>query len=172
MKRRYADGRDNKDILESDFRNFYISNDKFVGNVAVLKINKVNKKWCVDEEERCILDDNYTWVQMYPKDQNYCITAMYDEKNNIKEWYFDITKNNGIENGVPYEDDLYLDVVIVPDGRVHILDEDELLEALNQKEITKEEYDLAYNVKNHIIDKFAKNIEELKQFVTFIRINE
>lgn len=29
------------------------------------------------------------------------------------------------ENGVPYKDDLYLDVVVTPTGEIKLLDEDE-----------------------------------------------
>ena len=38
-----------------------------------------------------------------------------------------------MQDGIPYEDDLYLDVVIVHDGRIHLLDEDELEQAYRQK---------------------------------------
>ena len=59
----------------------------------------------------------------------------------------------GVEDGIPYEDDLYLDVVIVPDGRIHVLDEDELKSAYDRKEVSKEEYEMAYRVANKIIEK-------------------
>ena len=161
MKRRYADARDNKDILESKFSNIYVNDEYMHGNVSTLQIIKTKKNWTVDEEKRCIMDEGYTWLEMYPQGENYCITAMCDKNKNIKEWYIDIAKYTGIEEKVPYEDDLYLDVVIVPDGRVHILDENELLEAYNNEIITKEEYNLAYATRDIVIRKYANNIEEL-----------
>lgn len=162
MKRKYADERNNTDIIESEFKSNVVNNNDFTGNVTFLKIKKVKNKWFVDEEKRCILDENYTWVGIYPEHENYCITAIYDENKNIKEWYFDISKHNGIENGIPYEDDLYLDIVILPDGRVNILDEDELIQAYHDKNITKKDYELAYKVKDKIINEFANNVEKLK----------
>lgn len=70
---------------------------------------------------------------------------MYNQNKEIIEWYFDISKEIGSENGVSYEDDLYLDVVVNPDGEIILLDEDELKEALDRLEISKEDYDMAYN---------------------------
>jgi len=161
MKRRYADARNNKDILESKFSNIYVNDEYIKGNISILKIIKIANKWNVDIENRCILDEGYIWLQIYPEDEHYCITAFCDQNKNIKEWYIDITKSNGIEAGVPYEDDLYMDIVIIPDGRVHVLDEDELLEAYHKGAITEDEYNLVYKTKDIIFEKFVYNIEKL-----------
>ena len=163
MKRRFADARSNKNILEKQIKTIKIEGYKIQGYASLLKIINVEQRWFVDEENRCIQDKNYEWLQIYPN-ENYCITAMYDEKSNIKEWYIDICKQNGIEDGIPYEDDLYLDVVIVPDGRVHLLDEDELLEAYKKNDISKEEYDLSYRMAKEIMDKMPEKINDLKLF--------
>lgn len=167
LKKRFADGRNKSiDILEKDFRNMRIDNEEFNGNVSLLSIKKVRKEWYVDEENRCILANNYKWLEIYPDEKNYCLTVMYDEKEKIVEWYFDIARGVGEENGVPYEDDLYLDVVLVPDGRIHLLDEDELDDAYKKREINQKEFDMAYRVANEIIEKYQEkdNIEKLKDF--------
>ena len=169
LKKRYADGRNKANhILESDFKNLRIDNDEFKGNISLLTIKKVRKEWRIDVEQRCILANNYNWLEIYPDGENYCITTMFDENDNIAEWYFDIAKELGEENGIPYEDDLYLDVVIVPDGRIHILDEDELKSAYDRKEVSKEEYEMAYRVANKIIEKGKnkKYLDELTKFTT------
>ncbi len=163
MKRRYADNRQNKDILDRDIKVKEINNDTLDGYISKLVLKDVTRSWSVDVENRTILDKDYIWLGIYPKDKHYCITAMYDNNKVLKEWYFDIVISNGIEDGIPYEDDLYLDVVIVPDGRIHILDEDELLDAYNQGIITKEELDIAYITKDEIINTYGKNIEKLKK---------
>ena len=61
---------------------------------------------------------------------------------------------------MPYYDDLFLDVVIFRDGAMTLVDEDELLEALNNKEITKEEYNFAYEEGEKILRRFKNNIEK------------
>lgn len=163
MKRRYADRRNNTDILDKEIIIKRIDEDFFKGYISYLNIKKVKKKWIVDEENRCILANNYVWFNIYPDDQNYCINAMLDDKENIIQWYFDVAKNIGVEDGVPYEDDLYLDVVIVANGKINLLDEDELDEALNNNYITKDDYHLAYKVREYILDTYGENIPVLEE---------
>ena len=86
---------------------------------------------------------------------------MYDNKKNLIEWYFDMVKLNGIENGIPYIDDLYLDLVIRRNGKQIILDEDELEEALNEKDITKDDFDMAYRTMREIQNKYGDNLDDL-----------
>ena len=86
---------------------------------------------------------------------------MYDDKDNLIEWYFDIAKEVGVENGIPYEDDLYLDLIIKPNGTLIILDEDELKEAFNNGIITKKDIDLVYNTLSKLQSKYADNINYL-----------
>ena len=166
LKKRYAIAINNKDILESDFKNIRVDDEEFKGNISLLTIKKVKKEWRIDVEQRCILANNYNWLEIYPDGKNFCITTMFDENDNIAEWYFDIAREIGEDNGMPYEDDLYLDVVIVPDGRIHILDEDELKSAYDRKEVSKEEYEMAYRVANKIIEK-GKNKKYLDELTKF-----
>ena len=58
------------------------------------------------------MDNNYKWLEFYDYSSKVKLTAIYDENNEIIEWYFDIAKEIGKDNGIPYEDDLYLDVVV------------------------------------------------------------
>jgi hypothetical protein len=90
--------------------------------------------------------------------------SLMDNNLNVKEWYFDVSKYIGIEDGVPYEDDLYLDVVLRPDGSTILLDEDELKEAFDRKEMTKEEYDEAYKIANDLIEKINGKADGMKKF--------
>ena len=53
------------------------------------------------------------------------------------EVYCDMTKGAGIEENVPYIEDLYLDIVFTDEMEEYDLDEDELEEALNTNKITK-----------------------------------
>ena len=161
MKRRYADRRNNNDILKKEIIIKEVKEDYFEGYISYLHIIKARNKWYFDEEQRCVLDDGYVWFNIYPIGKNYCINAMMDSNLNVKEWYFDVSKNIGIDEGVPYEDDLYLDVVIIPDGRIHVLDEDEIQLAFKNEKITKEEYDLAYQVKDYILEEYGNNIDKL-----------
>lgn len=164
MKRKFADCKNIANILEKDYFNKYIETEKFKGNISLVKIKKVQNEWIVDEEKRCILANGYKWLEIYQDGANYCITAIYDNNNILKEWYIDVSNGIGIQDGIPYQDDLYLDVVIIPDGRINFLDEDELEEAYNEGVISKEQYDLAYKVAKNIIATAKDNMEKLEFF--------
>lgn len=72
------------------------------------------------------------------------MTAVINEKKEIVQWYFDITLANALtKDGVPYFDDLFLDVVVLPNKEIFVLDEDELLNALNNGNISEDDYRLA-----------------------------
>ena len=66
---------------------------------------------------------------------------------------------NGVEENIPYYDDLYLDILYCPNegNQIIIDDEDELLEALNSNKITKEEFNLAKKVCSELIEEIQEN---------------
>lgn len=96
---------------------------------------------------------------------------MFDDRNNLIEWYFDMIKTSGIKNGIPYIDDLYLDLVIRNNGNQRILDEDELEDALKKGDITKEDFDMAYRTMKEIQEKYGNNLEQLNE-LTYTLYNE
>lgn len=131
----------------------YIDSD-IKGYVSHINIVDVTSPGIIisDGAELCIADKGYERLIYLPDDQNWCLTVMFDDKRKIIEWYVDITKDNFIdENGTPCYDDLYLDIVLLPDGQIMVLDEDELLEAKEQKHITEADYDLAYHAYNKLL---------------------
>ena len=70
---------------------------------------------------------------------------MFDHNGNIVQWYIDICKENGIENNVPWMDDLFLDIVVLPSGEIIEKDADELEDAYSKRIIDKRLYDLAWD---------------------------
>ena len=164
LKRKYADASNHKSITKCKYKNKEFNNEEFVGNISYLEIEEVKDEWYVDVEKRCVLKKGLFWLEIYPKDENFCITAIFDENKKIVEWYIDISRKLGVENKVPYEDDLFLDVVIVHDGRKHLLDEDELKEAYENNIISKDEFDMAYEIANKMLNIKEKDIERLREF--------
>ena len=86
------------------------------------------------------------------------------KKNEIFEWYFDIAREIGKENGIPYEDDLYLDVVVMPTGKIILLDEEELEDAYKGLEVNQKDYDMAYTEAKNLMKQLEKNIDKLNIF--------
>jgi hypothetical protein len=100
-----------------------------------------------------------------PDSSNWCMSSMYDDMCNIIEWYFDITKENGIDKqGNPYQDDLYLDVVLLPNDDIVKFDEDELHDTFNSGKITKQEFDMAYEVCDKLISEFLSVENKVNSF--------
>ncbi|WBW96450.1 DUF402 domain-containing protein [Oceanirhabdus sp. W0125-5] len=173
MKRKFING------LNWDFLDVYSCkcihiDDIFKGYISLIKINKVKQKITVDYEQSdlCLLDDGYKCLMFLPDDEKWCVSAVYDTSDKIVEWYFDITKENSIdEHGNPFYDDLYLDIAVSPEFKIAILDEDELKEALESGIITKGDYDMAYNTCNKIIKDIIPNKDFLISFFNKYLIN-
>ena len=159
MKRRFAYSINDSDDISLK----RIDKDYFNGYVCKIKFNKVDKpiKVKVEDKEYYIKNDNYIWYEIYPDNSNYALTIMYDDNNELIEWYFDVAKEIGIENEVPYEDDLYLDLVINPNGESIVLDENELEDALNKNDINKNEYYFAYSVIDILQREYVNNFDHL-----------
>jgi predicted RNA-binding protein associated with RNAse of E/G family len=112
------------------------------------------KKLIINENgtDICLSDGGYRWLNYLPDNENWCMTAMYNQYGEIIEWYFDITKGNIIDsNGIPCMDDLFLDIVLLPNGEIVTLDENELQEALVQGEINQQDYQFAYRIYDQLM---------------------
>lgn len=164
MKRRYAFN------TNDNYRLIKIDEPFFKGYACFLKLKNVDNPLIVynGNENICIKDNDYEWIEVYPTNENYAITIMYDNKSNLIEWYFDISKKIGIENGIPYEDDLYLDLVIMPNGERIVIDEDELLNAKENGDITQEDVKLAYEVLKKLDNKYVNNFNELINLTNYL----
>lgn len=152
MKIRYLDGR------HLDWPDRYTCkitrlNDIYKGCASLIDIETVKRKVCFagDCDQIVYGDSGYRWLIFLPEDDNWCMTAVYDNKHMIVEWYFDITRRNFLDCEVPYYEDLYLDVVLSPNSGIKILDEDELLEALEKGIITGSEFDMAHSVCRRLV---------------------
>lgn len=168
MKIKYADYPNWKEVETKEYKNKYLKNEKFEGNISLLIAKKVIKKNFKVENGKKIktFDDNFKWLEIYPEqNKNIALTACFNDKNEIMSWYFDIAKNSYLtEKGIPCIDDLYLDIMMYPSGKIEMLDEDELKQALEEKDITKEDYDLAYKVAEEIIENIEGKTNELTKF--------
>ena len=163
LKKRYADRHVGERTQNTELKIISVEDNFFKGDVYFYNFSDVKEKILIPSG-KCILDNNYKWLEFYNYDSRIKLTAIYDENNEIIEWYFDIAREIGKENGVPYEDDLYLDVVVTPSGDVILLDEDELKEAFDKKEMTKQEYDEAYKIANDLMEKLKNNKNKLQEY--------
>ena len=144
------------------------SDEYFDGKICLLKINSVTAPLMVDSPigKIKIADKDYKNLILAPKNQNWWLTVMFDDQDNLIESYFDITRLNyfsGEDN--PFFIDMKLDVCILKDREPVIMDEGELKEVFDAGMITKENYDMAYDVANKIIEFYNTHKEEYYEFI-------
>ncbi len=114
------------------------------GREAVHRIETIRRPVRVPVEggEMTISDVGYTWYQLALRERYFWLSAAFDDTGALIELYFDVTAGNDFtdpEN--PCFRDLYLDITVAPDGRIRVLDRDELEQALAEGEITQTEHD-------------------------------
>ena len=162
LKRRYVD-KYVGNRANANLKSISVSDDYFSGDIYYYKFIDVKDKILIPNG-KCIMDNNYKWLEFYDYSSKSKLTAIYDENDKIIEWYFDIAREIGKDNGIPYEDDLYLDVVVTPSGDIILLDEDELKEAFNRREMTEEEFENAYKEAEQLMNKLKNNKDKLKEY--------
>ncbi|GAA5512228.1 hypothetical protein Dcar01_00942 [Deinococcus carri] len=101
-----------------------------------------------------VLDSGYRWVDVVPDTGHHALKVQMDGQGVPRQLYVDIFRESGLDAaGVPWVNDLYLDVValcqVLPDGRwqvtaAEIIDVDELEEALAAGRVTPREAALAW----------------------------
>lgn len=153
MYRKYGNRADWKRIIQREYTQSYIEKKEFTGYITLLNLIKVSEPLFVQYGEKriCIVDDHYMWLQYFPNGKHYSVTAMFDANGETVQWYIDICNEIGIENNIPWMDDLFLDIVVLPTGDIIQLDEEELEEALESGSINQDMYDLAQREATRII---------------------
>ena len=156
-----------KCILQKEMSGKKVKEDFLEGYLGLLEIRKVSEvqKWKFNGEEVVVCDQGIKWLSILPQHDFYCITAMMNEKNEILVWYIDMIAGQGTDaDGMPWFDDLYLDLVIYPDGGIKVDDMDELEEALRQNDITQEQFHLALRTADQLKKGLLKDIRSFKDY--------
>ncbi len=167
MKRKSLSFREWTCIRSKELYGKRIESELFTGYIGLLDVHEVNEVqvWKFGGEEFIICDKGRKWLSILPKDDHYCITAMMDEDDKVLIWYIDMIASQGMdEDGFPYFDDLYLDLVVFPNGAVGVDDIDELEEALRKGDITQDQFDLAIETSDRLRNGLLSNFEDLVEY--------
>lgn len=156
-----------KCIISKDIFGKRVNSELLNGYIGLIDIKEVSEAqiWKFNGEDIVVCDKGRKWLSILPQDDWYCITAMMDEEGNILLWYIDMIANQGIDaDGVPYFDDLYLDLVVYPDGTIVVDDMDELEDALSKRDITQEQYNLAIETNSRLRRGMLNNISSFTEY--------
>jgi predicted RNA-binding protein associated with RNAse of E/G family len=97
-------------------------------------------------------------MQHFPRGEHFVVTTMFDDKGQVVQWYIDICKIQGLtDQQVPWFDDLFLDIVVLPTGEKLLLDEDELEEALDEGQITPRDSAMAQKTAGRLMELINQN---------------
>ncbi len=163
--------RDNwRRVVSKSFRYAEKTYGDFCCVVGLLTINEVTAplKRTMFGNEIVLADKGYHWLQIAPKGESWWLTAMIDPNDNIVQYYFDITDRNILDGENSRFYDLYLDVVVLPDGNATILDSDELDAALKDGIITDAQYESATTTANRLLREVPPRQSELGELITTI----
>ncbi|WP_035512524.1 DUF402 domain-containing protein [Halalkalibacillus halophilus] len=159
LKRKYGDHHGWKRVLKKSFTKTFFHTNEFNGHASLIHIQEVSEPLSktYGNKEICIVDNGYSWLHHYPTNEYHSVTTMFNSNGEIVQWYIDICLQNGVEDGVPWMDDLFLDIVVLPSGEIMLLDTDELEEAFEQGVISEYQYNLAHKEAREIIELVHKD---------------
>ncbi|MCR5848048.1 MAG: DUF402 domain-containing protein [Lachnospiraceae bacterium] len=155
-----------KCIKKKDQRIRFVSTDRFCGYIGVLEIKEVTEPqiWNYNGKDRIVCDKGIKWISILPKDKYYCITAMLDSNDEVIVWYIDVTADQGVEDDIPYFRDLYLDLIVYPDGTIITDDMDELEDALKKGVISKQLFQMAIDTKEELENTLFAEISLFERY--------
>lgn len=145
-----------------------INNAVFSGYIGLLNIIEVTETqiWKYNGEGITVCNNHYQWLTIMPKNDNYCITVMMNDKHEIQVCYIDMIDEQGYDiDNVPYFYDLYLDLVVYPDGTIIEDDMDELESALKMGDISQEQFDLALGTSEKLKKGLLRDKVEFKLYI-------
>ena len=171
VKKKNLDRREWYNDTQREFKCMYLKDEFFEGAVGLITFTGLTEPEIVESSSGviCIGDNGYQWLELAPNGGNYVITSMFNE-DRIFQHYVDITLRNEItENGDAVFYDLFLDVVVTEEGKVQVIDQNELEQALDEGVITQDEFELAKNVALEVSDLFKRDKEKLEQKISDYR---
>lgn len=169
VKVKYIDKRHWRRIIDRDYTEVRVNNNKFKGIIGLVEMHKVRDPLEVSVVNRNIIvaDDGYQWLQILPDKKRYSITVMMDDQGNPLEYYFDINIKNITQRGHARTLDLFLDVLVLPNGEYELVDEDDLLRALNDAEITNKQYHEAYVIAHQLMIKIDADFPAMQDKIMY-----
>ena len=85
MKIKYIDKRHWRRLIERDYIEVKVNNNRFKGIIGLVTMKKVREplEVTVVDQNVVVVDNNYKWLQILPE-KRYSITAMFDDKESIR----------------------------------------------------------------------------------------
>ena len=143
--------------------------DEINGYIALKYVKEISnplRSFC-NGKKYIGLDKGFSILEYILLDKNYNCRVFFDNFNRPLCFYFDINNGCGIEDNVPWYDDLYLDVTmetpIITDGFYYIRldDEKELKIAKKEGLIDEATYNMGYDVATSLMLELKNQSNEI-----------
>lgn len=97
-------------------------------------------------------------ISAYFMEDGFKVSKVFDKHNKLVYWYCDIieTQYNEAEHSYTFVD-LLADVLVYPDGQIHVVDLDEIADTLESKQISKEIACKALRLCNKLLEIIYSN---------------
>lgn len=178
LKRKYGSRYDWKRVVDKGYAEKYISTSQFTGYVTLLEMNDVAEPLYMTYNGRtvCIANKGYSWLQQFPDEKHFSVTTVFDSSSQIVQWYIDICRENGYcQTNGPWMDDLFLDLIVLPNGEIIEKDIDELEAARGSEIISDEEFALAWaefdRIKTQVVENSFDILEMTQEHLLIVRGN-
>ena len=167
MRKKYIDKVYMREVLDKEW---YLEKDeKLNGYIALKYIKEISKPLSAfsNGKKYIGLDKGYSILEYVPLDRKYNCRIFFDKLNRPLCFYFDINNGSGIENNIPWYDDLYLDVTmecptITETGYyIRLDDESELKMAKNEGQIDEDSYNNAYKVAEKLMQELREQNNDI-----------
>ncbi len=132
------------DEIVADLGNIIVAKAKIEGMKNPLYINGIK-----------VIENGYTMLYFAFVGENWDILKIYSNEGKFKGLYIDILSYTKRYSNTLEMLDLFLDIYISPDGKVSLLDEEEIKTALNSGIIDEKTFDFAYLTAREIIERIA-----------------
>ncbi len=150
IKRREMKRSDWKRIIKRKYITKNVNIQGIEGVAGLIYMEQVSAP--LEKNGITIVKEGYKWLQIALKDQNFWVTAMFDEHDDFVQIYFDVTLKNYFDiPDNPQFDDLFIDIVLTTDRKVLVLDSDELEQALAENVITFDQYTLGKETAKNLV---------------------
>ncbi|UXR69927.1 MULTISPECIES: DUF402 domain-containing protein [unclassified Staphylococcus] len=165
MKVKYIDKRHWRRLLDRDYIEVKVNNNKFKGIIGLITINKVREplEVTVVGKKMVVADEQYQWLQIVPEKKRYSLTVMFNEDGQPLQYYFDINLKNITQKGKARTVDLYLDVLVLPNGKYELVDQEDLERALRTKQITRKQYHEAYIIAHQLMIQIDEDFNSIQE---------
>ncbi len=167
MRQKFIDKVYMREVLD---KKWYLEKDeKLNGYIALKYVKEISKPltaFC-NGKKYVGLDKGYSILEYVPLDRNYNCRVFFDDKNMPLCFYFDINNGSGIENDIPWYDDLYLDVTMecptITDMGYYIRldDENEFKMAKKEGKIDENTYLKGYNTATSLMQELREHKNDI-----------